>query len=40
MKNIDVNIVYLFYKVFIILKTKVALIEDQSIWSKAPPKAA
>ena len=33
MKNIDMHVVYLFYKVFIVLKIKVALINCS--WSKA-----
>ena len=38
MKNINMNKVYLFYKVFIIFKINVALIDCS--WSKAPSKAA
>ena len=38
MKNININIVNLFYKVFIALKIQVTLINCS--WSKAPPKAA
>ena len=38
MKSINMNIICLFYKVFIILKIKVALIDCS--WSKAPSKAA
>ena len=38
MKNINISIVYLFYKAFIVLKIKVVLINCR--WSKAPSKAA
>ena len=38
MTNINMSIVYLFYKVLVILKIKVALINCS--WSKAPSKAA
>ena len=38
MKNIYMNIVYFFYKVFIILKIMVALTDCS--WSKASSKAA
>ena len=38
MIDIDVSIVYLFYKVFIMLKIRVVVINF--IWSKAPSKAA
>ena len=37
MKNINMSIVYLFYKVFTVLKIKVVLINCS--WSKAPSKA-
>ena len=38
MKYIIMNMIYLFYKVFIILKIKIAL--NDCSWSKAPSKAA
>ena len=38
MKNINMSIVYLFYKVFFVLKIKLALINCS--WSKAPSKTA
>ena len=38
MKNTNISIVYLFYKVFIVSKVKVALIDCG--WLKAPTKAA